>query len=83
MPNFEDVDYALGQDIMNDKRATGYIRKNIKNAKQLSKQLVYEKVKATKKYNNEEMSLFEKIIIHRRVDQQRDSLKKINKLSRK
>ena len=77
MPNFEDVDYALGQDIMNDKRATGYLRKNIKNAKQLSKQLVYEKVKATKKYNNEEMSLFDKIMTHRRVDQQRDSLKRL------
>ena len=77
MPNFEHVDYTLGQDIMNDKRATGYLRKNIKNAKQLSKELVYEKVKATKKYNNEEMSLFDKIMTHRRVDQQRDSLKRL------
>ena len=77
MPNFEDVDYALGQDIINDKRATGYLIKNIKNAKQLSKQLVYEKVKATKEYNKEQttQSLFNKITTHKRVDLQRDALK--------
>ena len=77
MPNFEDVDYALGQDIMNDKRAIGYLKTHIKHAKQLSKKLVYEKANATKEDNKEKTnkSFFNKLTTHRRVDRQRDALK--------
>ena len=54
-----------------------YLKTHIKNAKQLSKKLVYEKANATKEDNKEQThkSSLNKITTCRRVDRQRDALK--------
>ena len=76
IPNYEDVDKTLAQDIINKERAIVYLKRMIKKAKAESRQLVAEKSNATKKYNQDEYSEGEKVWIHRRVDMQRDALKK-------
>ena len=76
IPNLESVDKSLAQDIMTKKRKIMYLKRMIKNAKSKSKSLVGEKSDATKKYNNGTYSDGERVWVHRRVDMQRDALKK-------
>ena len=76
IPNLESVDKSLAQDIMTNKRKKMYLNKMIKNAKSVSKSLVGQKSDATKKYNDGIYSEGEKVMIHRRVDMQRDALKR-------
>ena len=76
LPNYEDVDYTLAQDIINNKTAIGYLKRMIKNARKESRKLVAEKSDATKKYNDGKYSEGEKVYIHRYVDMKRDALKK-------
>ena len=49
LPNYEDIDYTLAQDIINNKKAIGYLKKMIKNARSERKKLVPIKSDATKK----------------------------------
>ena len=82
IPNLESVDKSLAQDIMTKQRKIMYLKRMIKNAKSKSKSLVGEKSNATKKYNDGTYSDGERVWIHRRVDMQRDALKKyINRLN--
>ena len=84
IPNFASVDKTLAQDIMTKKRKIMYLKRMIKNARSKSKSLEGEKSDATKKYNNGTYSDGERVWVHRRVDMQRDALKKyINHLNEK
>ena len=63
LPNYEDIDYTLAQNIINKKIAISYLNRMIKNARSMSKKLVPEKSDATKKYNAGEYSEGEKFYI--------------------
>ena len=75
IPNYDDVNYTLNQDIINNKRANAYLKKMIKNAKMMNKSLIPKKTDATKKFNEGKINEATKNYRHRGVDRKRYALK--------